>query len=278
MVKTKNILSYVLLAFGFVVLASLVAHTSAQSVPQGYQADQTLQPGVIVRLLPHSATTIGPQGQTSQASMLGVVVSQNDTPLSISQNTNKPQTFVATSGEYDVLVSNQNGLINPGDYIVISAIDGVGMKAGTTEQFAVGKAVQAFDGKDGVVGTTTLSGSAGKQTVELGLIQVDINIGHNPSYSNQNSNGVPHVLASAAQVLTDHPVGAVRIYASLAVLAGTLFIAGVILYAGLRSGVTAIGRNPLAKKSITKGMTTVILMAVIVFIIGIVAVYLLLKI
>jgi hypothetical protein len=51
-----------------------------------------------------------------------------------------------------------------------------------------------------------------------------------------------------------------------------------MFYIGVRSGITAIGRNPLSKKDITKGLLQVILASMVVFIIGLFAVYLLLKI
>ena len=61
--------------------------------------------------------------------MLGVVVAPNDAPVSISNNDDEEQIYVATYGEYDVLVSSQNGPISVGDTIAVSALDGVGMKS-----------------------------------------------------------------------------------------------------------------------------------------------------
>ena len=55
------------------------------------------------------------------------------------------------------------------------------------------------------------------------------------------------------------------------------FIAGAVLYAGIRSSITAIGRNPLSKKSILRGLLQVIFTSLIVFIISVFGVYLLLK-
>jgi F0F1-type ATP synthase membrane subunit c/vacuolar-type H+-ATPase subunit K len=85
-------------------------------------------------------------------------------------------------------------------------------------------------------------------------------------------------LSKAAQIVTNKPVSAIRIYASLIVLALAVVIAGVLLYSGVRNGMTAIGRNPLAKRSITRSLLQVVIISLIVFIIGLIAVYLLLKI
>ena len=55
------------------------------------------------------------------------------------------------------------------------------------------------------------------------------------------------------------------------------FIAATLLWSGVRSGMISIGRNPLSKHSIIQGLMQVIIVAVLIFIIGVFAVYLLLK-
>jgi len=51
----------------------------------------------------------------------------------------------------------------------------------------------------------------------------------------------------------------------------------VTLYSGIRNALIAIGRNPLSKKSIFRGLLEIILTGFIILIIGLFAVYLLLK-
>jgi hypothetical protein len=51
----------------------------------------------------------------------------------------------------------------------------------------------------------------------------------------------------------------------------------VILYSGVRNTLISIGRNPLSKKTIYKGLIQIILMGLIIFITGLFGVYLLLK-
>ncbi|HSD55938.1 MAG TPA: hypothetical protein VLA92_02180, partial [Candidatus Saccharimonadales bacterium] len=106
----------------------------------------------------------------------------------------------------------------------------------------------------------------------------EVTVAHNPLYEKEEDVGVPKILSKAAELVTNRPVSAFRIYASLAVFALSLIVAGCILYAGVRSGVTSIGRNPLAKKTIWRSMIQVTIMSLIVFVIGVFAVYLLLRI
>lgn len=279
MFKRKRFIEYTLILVGLVLFVVFVAKAVAQDVTQGYLSDVSLQPGLIVRLKPHDATRVEPLSQDSETDMLGVIVSPSDAPVALSNSANAQQVYVATYGQYNVLVSNQNGAIKAGDTIAISALDGVGMKADKSREAILGKAVQAFDGQSSAISSATLSGSAGKTNVAIGRIAVNINVAHNPAYHPVVAEaGVPLWLSRAAQLVTDKPVGAARIYASLIILVLSIIIAGVLLYSGVRNSMVSIGRNPLAKKSILRNLLQIVLIALIIFIIGLIAVYLLLRI
>ena len=77
--------------------------------------------------------------------------------------------------------------------------------------------------------------------------------------------------------MTDKKVSAARIYLGLAVLALTTVITGNLVYSGVRSGMISVGRNPLSKKSIIKSLIQTVIAGLIIFIVGVLAVYLLLK-
>ena len=279
MSKHKHIFRRLLLGFGasLALILPLASVVNAQSVPHGYQSDQTLQNGMIIRLKPGDGTKVQAVTQTDESEMFGVVVSSSDAAVSLSSTSTAQETFVANAGQYGVLVSTQNGPIKAGDYIGASSLGGVGMKANSDQQYILGKALSNFDGKTTSDGTTALKTSTGDQSVSLGRVTIEVAVAHNPAYHKVDAAGVPTVLASLAQLVTDKPVTAYRIYASLAIIVLSLIIAGVILFAGVRSGMTAVGRNPLAKKSIFRNLIQVTLMALIVFVIGVIAVYLLLR-
>lgn len=279
MIRTERFLRRALALVGLGLFAlALPASVSAQNVTQGYKTDQVIQKGMIVGLNENDGSKVYALTRASASSMLGVSVASSDAPVSLSSPTGEQQVFVATYGQYDVLVSTQNGAIAVGDYITISALTGVGMKADNTQELIVGKAVAAFDGKQNVESTSTLTTSSGQKQIQLGRIKVDISVAHNPIYSTEKTENVPKFLSDAVSLVTDRPISASRIYASLAILLLTLFVAGGILYAGVRSGMVAIGRNPLAKHSILRNLVQVTIMSLIVFVIGLFAVYLLLRI
>lgn len=276
----RRYLDYSLIVVGLLLFVFVVARAVAQNVTQGYLSDSSLQQGVIVQLKPDDPTKVQPLSQKSEEEMLGVTVAPNDAPVALS-NADEQQVFVATYGQYDVLVSTQNGSIKAGDSIALSSLDGVGMKSDASRTAIIGKAIEDFDGRSKVQGTAQLQGSVGSATtVALGRITVNISIAHNPAYKPPvaTQEGVPIFLSQAVQVVTDKSVGAVRIYASLLVLIVSVAIGGILLYSGVRTSMVAIGRNPLAKRSILRNLLQIVLIGMIIFIIGLIGVYLLLKI
>jgi hypothetical protein len=265
-------------ALAGLALLLLGAGASAQNLTQGYLSDQKLQPGMIIRLKPKDTNKVEALKSGDIADMLGVVTSASSAPISIS-DPSQQQVFVATYGKYQVLVSNENGVIRPGDFITVSAIDGVGMRSDGDFQLILGKALMGFAGTNDAESTVKLKDNAGgERTVSLRRIPVEISVAHNPVYSGDSIAGVPHILSSVASAVTDRPVTALRIYACLGVLILALTVAGGVMYSGVRTGMNAVGRNPLAKKSITRNLISVILMSLIVVVMGVVTVYLLLRI
>jgi hypothetical protein len=203
-----------------------------------------------------------------------VVVAANDAPVTLSTTSNQQQVFVATSGRYAVLVTNQNGTIRPGDNVTISALAGIGMKAGTEQAILVGKAVDGFDGKRNAIGTAKLKSN--NQNVSIGRIQIDIVIARNPLAVNQDVH-VSGWLQSVGQAVSSKPVNPVRLYGALIVLIISILTAGSMLYSGVHTSLVAVGRNPLAKASILKNLIIVVMVSLVVVVVGLGAVYLLLK-
>jgi hypothetical protein len=276
--KHKHIFNRFLMISGLALFGICTAGiVHAQTVTQGYQSDQPLQQGMIVRNTPGDTSKVEAVSQKTIDDMLGVVISSGDAAVALTNPEASNQVYVATTGQYDVLVSTQDGPISQGDYITISSLAGVGMKAETSQQLVIGKALTAFDGSNPET-TATLTTNKGKKEVGLGHVPIEVTVAHNPLYEKEQDAGVPKFLSKAAELVTNRPVSAFRIYAGLTVLVLSIIVAGCILYAGVRSGMTSIGRNPLAKKTIWRSMIQVTIMALIVFVIGVFAVYLLLRI
>jgi len=254
-----------------------VTATSAGSV-QGYAADSDLQDGTIVQLVGDKAIKVAPATNKDLQQMYGVTVDPHRLSVTISDASLTHEVFVATSGTFNVLVNTQGGEIKAGDYITMSALDGVGMKAGTDQKTVFGRAAGGFDGKSKSVGSTTLKYDIGgdSETVQIGIIPVAINIQRNPNDKSTKAN-LPKVLQRIGEAIAEKPIGPMRIYLSIAVTGLSIMVALVTLYAGIRNAIIAIGRNPLSKKSIFRGLAEIILTSFLILIIGLFTVYLLLK-
>jgi len=236
-----------------------------------------LQTGMLVQLTGSNSTRVEAVTADTAKKMHGVIVPPGDAAVTLAPvSSTDQQVYVATSGRYDVLVSNQNGAIAAGDYITVSSIDGVGMRAATKDIEIIGKAASGFDGVHSVQSTATVHQNNGKTfNVGIGRIPVDIAIGPNPDALKLGN--VPGVLQRAGVLIAGKPITPWRLYLCLLLLGGVIIIAGSLLYSGVRSSMVAIGRNPLAKSSITRNLIQVVFTSITIFIIGVFGVYLLLK-
>ncbi|MDB5175414.1 MAG: rane protein of unknown function [Candidatus Saccharibacteria bacterium] len=251
----------------------------SQQVVQSFNADKSIQQGMIVRVTDKDKATIQAADQKSINYLLGVTIAPNDAPVTITpQTVDSQQVFVATSGRYSVLVTNQNGPIKSGDYITVSSIAGIGMTADQELPVILGTATSDFNGTSNVVGTVSLKDSSGKtRQVSIGRVTVNLDIARNPLKVAVASDFVPTFLSKAAITVANKPVSTARIYMGAITLLISALVSGVVLYSGVRSGMVAVGRNPLSKKSIIRSLIQTVLAGLIIFIVGVVLVYLLLK-
>lgn len=250
----------------------------SSAVPQSYNAGPEVQPGMIVRLKEKDPTTVEPLKSDAITEMLGIVIPTDNAAIVLApEKAAKQQVLVATSGHYSVLVSNQNGGIKSGDFITISAVSGIGMKASDNELEVLGRASGNFSGTANVIGSVKIKNSiGGEREVSIGRVPIDMSISHNPLFQ-KSADYVPGFLAKVAVSIADKPVSVARIYLSMAILFVISIITGNMLYSGIRSGMIAVGRNPLSKKSIIKSLIQTVIAGLIIFIVGLFGVYLLLK-
>jgi hypothetical protein len=258
--------------------AAAASSNIAEVVTQSYNAGPSVLPGMIVELNPKAPTSVIPLTNKDVSKMLGVVVPLNEAPINLAPQTGSTQqVLVATAGRYNLLVSNQNGSIKVGDYLTVSSLGGIGMKAGINQGEVVGQATGNFTGSNNILGTVSLKNSSGKPTtVSISDIQVNVHLGANPLFQ-KNASDLPGFLTQTANAVANGPVSQVRIYLSSVVLLATIIIAASMFYGGVRSGIVAVGRNPLAKKAIGRSLIQTVIGGLIIFVTGLLGVYLILK-
>lgn len=270
----------VVIAIGLVAASGLPAHAETSyggGSVQGYAAETQLDNGTIVQLTGKGANSVKVATQAEVQNMFGVTVDASQQPLTISNEGNANEVFVAVSGTYNVLVSTQGGDIKSGDYVTLSSLNGIAMNAGAEKITVFGRAAGNFDGKGAKLGTASLKDQAGgTKTVALGMIPVTIDIRRNPNDKSTKAN-LPDFLQRVGEAVAEKEVSPIRIYLSAGIAVISVIAAIVMLYAGIRNSVISIGRNPMSKKSIFRALLEVVLTGLLILVIGVFAVYLLLR-
>lgn len=264
------------LAVAAVGVIPVMAESNGNHV-QGYASDQPLDNGTIVQLTGVGSDRVKVASKADLQNMFGVTVDQQQLPLKVAAESVENETYVAVSGTYNALVSTEGGPIAPGDYVTLSSINGVVMKASTEEKTVFGRAASAFDGKTVTLGQTQLKNSAGDMvTVKLGSVPVTIDIRSNPNEKSTKAK-VPEFLERVGQAIAEKEVSPIRIYLSMGITAVSLIAAIIVVAVGVRNSVISIGRNPMSRKSIFRALLEIILTSALILIIGLFAVYLLLR-
>jgi len=254
----------VLLTVVAVVLAP--AKIAADGIIKSFKPKTSMQPGILVSLVKDSKDTVEILPANNAQKVYGVVVDPSDVPLTIRKS--DVQVFVASTGNFPVLVSNQNGPIKNGDPISSSSTDGVAAKANLTQQYIIGRALADFNGGSSTIFKTSDGSSAG-------IILAQIAPGINPQA--KTDVGIPSNLRKISNSIAGKNVSALRIYGAVLVLFLGIIAAAILLLGGIKSGIGAIGRNPLSRKSIIKSLIQVVIVVGLVFVASLMGIYLLLK-
>lgn len=248
--KKFQLISYLGLATvasGLIVTAS----AAALAVVRSFNAKTALPTGEVVAISPIEKDTVEPAPAKDPSRIYGVVVDQNTPPVVVEKPNQK--VFVATSDVYLVLVNDDNGPINNGDYLSMSSKDGVAAR-NRGSQFVVGQALEAYNSKgEGKIKARITPGKSAKAAV-------------------------PEGLQTFSESVAGKPVSAVRTYLAIFVFLLAALIAAILLTVGIRSSMIAIGRNPLSRHSIMRNLMQVVLASALVFIAGLFGLYLLLRI
>ena len=261
---------------GMLLLTLFATSAHATTITTGYGTSSDVQVGMIVGLSKTDSTKIEAINADNVTDAFGVVVNNNDSPLTLSAEGQK--VYVATGGSFDVLVSDQNGSIRAGDYITVSAVNGIGMRADEFESVIIGQATQAFEGSSSpsFLSIAQVSNNTGKvQSINIGKIQVNVGVAKNPLAKNVTD--APEILRRAGQTIAGRSVTAPRLYVAVILLVIITDIAASVIYSAVRSGFISIGRNPLSKRLIFRGIFQMVLVALIILFAGIFGVYLILR-
>ena len=210
---------------------------------------------------------------TNVGRLFGVVVPPASASISLSGGSNG-QVQVTTSGTAGVLVSTAGGDIKVGDYITVSPIAGVGQKTGGTTSRVVGTAQADFDGRGEGVTKRSISVGEAKKEVAIGQIPVQIAVSTYTATDGKQSYVIPNWLQNLSNTLAGRSVSPLRIIIAAIILLVALTSTTVLLYAAVRNSIISIGRNPLSRSSILRGLLQVSAIAVAILLLAAGAMYL----
>ncbi len=243
----------------------------AQDVARGYATrDKDLKPGMVVSLSSESSADkpeVERADLDSASKVIGVTVNSSDSLVTIASGTD--QVYVQSRGEASVYATDLNGEIKKGDGVTVSPLKGSVMRAaGNLPQ--LGLALEDFPGE---AQETTIEGSeTGRNSVRTARIKVTLASGLSESTSVSESS-----LSRLGRAITGKHVGEVQVIIALIIFLIVMVAEGSIIYGAVTSAITALGRNPLAKKVIISELVRVLGMVILVFIVGMAAIYLVLK-
>jgi F0F1-type ATP synthase membrane subunit c/vacuolar-type H+-ATPase subunit K len=190
-------------------------------------------------------------------SILGVI---SDNPaVSIEDFELESSRLVLTSGVATVRVSSVNGNIVEGDLISTSLKPGLGQKA-SRNGYVIGMAMEDYssDNPDAV-----------------GRIQIVINIHPASGLSGPRGNLLQFIRQGLA-VPVFEPIESLR-YILAALMVIISFTLGMIYFGrASRTGIEAVGRNPLAKRVIQITIFTNIVLTIVIVMVGLAIAYLIL--
>lgn len=248
------------LIFGFAMLLTLglgvcCVKAGALNIAQGYHtSDSSIGVGMAVSMS-NDSTPENPTVELSKRGNLekfvGIVTTVDETLLSFPERNSN--VLVANSGDVTAFMTDISGQVKKGDTLTISPLAGMLMKASDDDTFVVGTAIEDAN-----------------STVDTKEIHTDQNNTKTVVVSSQKVNLQPHfrqVLTKKSEssflvifgesITGGKSVSQTQVIVALLLFFITLAVEGSIIYGAVQSSISAIGRNPLAKKAVYKQLLQV---------------------
>ena len=268
--RVTFICAAILLWSGYLLVAPALVE-GAGSISQGFNiSDKNAEPGALVTRRPGSQDNLELAIAEHADQLVGVI---GEKPLIELSGDNKAHNAqVVISGSTQTFVSDINGQIKTGDKITASPLKGIGMKA--TEDSQVVGTAQA--NPTNTTERTITDRDGHKHTVNVALLPVQIDVMYYVADKGRLASLLPSFLQTVADNAAGKSVSPLRVLVGAVILVLGFVTAAIILYSSVRSGITAIGRNPLAHTALLHGLLEVLLTATGVLSITTVAIYVIL--
>ena len=261
---------------GLLLLVSLLLPATAAASTQAYTAqDKTITKGMAVAVASSQAaagvdgkTTVEKSSVGHASKTLGVVVDPAKDTVAVSAEGG--QVYVATTGSAMVYVTDLNGTVHKGDLLAPSPLQGVLMRGIDGTRGILGIAVTDFPSKTAQTVAVKDGGDQIKAKVALQQINMDT------KFTTNAPNAGKTLLQRVGEAIVHHEVSTVQVLVALVILSLLLVVEGGIIYGAISSSVISLGRNPLAKATILRGLGQITILVIAILAVGLAAVYLVL--
>ncbi len=239
------------------------------AIARGYtSSDAGLQTGMVVALSLADSTdsTVERASQENSDRVVGIVTTVEASL--VSSGSQSSSVLVESEGQVDAYVSDINGVISQGDLLVLSPLKGILMKAGNVSGkiFAIAAAPPTA--------TTPYSYQEGSSAHETQIAKTRVSLNNQGSNSATGSSN--SALAKLGRSIVGKEVSETRVLLAIILFIIVLIAEGGIIYGAISSAITALGRNPLARRIIRGELLRVAAVALAVLLVGLGAVYVIL--
>ncbi len=265
--------------YAVIFAVTILTHTVvavSNSISQGYQtSDKKIVAGMAVSLISDDQNNrqVEATNKNNVQNFVGIVTTIDDNLVSLTNDST--DVLVTTTGEVSVFVVDINGKVAKGDLVTISPLNGAFMKSNDqspNSKFVMGTALEAFNDAQAKSQKVT-DAQNGERIVKVDKVKVEINQSIDTRSAAEEA---ATSLQLAGESITGRPVGQAQVFAAILVLLIVLIVEGSIIYGAVHSTITALGRNPLAKRLVFKQILQVSWLALVVLLFGLGAIYLVL--
>lgn len=255
------------------VIVLLFAQSVAYAIARGYTTDDVgLQNGMVVALSADAGTgnRVERASQENSQRVVGVVTNLDNSLVTVASGSAK--VLVESEGEVDAYVNDMNGEIKKGDLLIVSPLRGILAKQGDGSGSVIGIAAGDFT----TANAETYPIQDGSKTKDVKIAKIKVNL--NRQGATNTAKASDSSLSRLGRAIVGKEVSEIRVIIALVIFFIVLVAEGAILYGAISSAITALGRNPLGRKIIHKEMLRVVFIAVAVLLVGLGAVYSVLRI
>lgn len=258
-----------LLFIGSTMAALLCLPVAA--VSRGYTTDDDVALGMAVALRQENDRVVERANQENEGSIIGIAVSAEDSTVVVASK--GQDVFVEATGVVAAYVSDFNGTVTKGTKLAISPLKGIMMTSNDTRLNVLATAEEDMaNGTDQE--TQKVQTIEGEREVRIAKIKV--NLDGRGAADAEDAPSSTLALRKIGRSIVGKEVSSIQVLAALLIFVIVLIAEGGIIYGAVSGALIAIGRNPLASRSIHQELLRVVLVAGAVLVIGIAAVYLIL--